>query len=82
MTADTLKDLAGAVGAAAGGAVTGGATSVMEVLASLFKLAASPGGQEALARLLPTKAAIEAEQAKLDAAIALEHHVMPKEGTP
>lgn len=76
---DPLSQVAGAIGAAAGGAVTGGASSVMEVLSSLFKLAASPGGQEAIARLLPTKAAIEAEQAKIDAGLAKQHHVLPKE---
>lgn len=82
---DPLSQVAGAVGSIASGVATGGATSlatsVFETFSSLFKLAATPEGLEYLDRMLPSRAEIAAAQTKLDAAIAHEHHVLPKEGT-
>lgn len=79
MNAEVFAGLGNVTGALASGIATGGAASILDTLASLFKLGATPGGQAALERLLPSKASVQAEQDALDAAIARERHVMPPE---
>lgn len=77
MPGDLATGIGKAVGAAAGGAVTGGVSSIADVFASLFKLWATPGGQDVIHELLPHPERIKAAQDKLDAAVLAERPIGP-----